>query len=145
MRIEMHTRRVIIVPLILLGLLGWMACSTKPKTKEEATKEVISAFLDACKAGKNEDAVKQFNDFVPEKEKGRIIDLSSPDGKQKADRLCREVNEKYGVGYEFGASETQKDMIAWKVFPKGSNEGQLWAFQQVDNKWKLIDIDPAKR
>jgi hypothetical protein len=138
-------RSVIIVLPFLLGLSGWIACSKKPKTKEEATKEIISNFLNACKAGKNEDAAKQFNEFLSEKNKGRAIDLSGPEGKQKAERLCREVNQKYGVGYEFGTSETQNDMIAWKVFPKGGNEGQLWAFQQVDNKWKLVDVDPAKR
>ncbi len=138
-------RSVIIVLLFLLGLSGWIACSKKPKTKEEATKEVISNFLDACKAGKNEDAAKQFNDFLPEKDKGRTIDVSGPEGKTKSERLCREVNQMYGNGYEFSTSETGNDMIAWKVFPKGTNEGQLWAFQQVDNKWKLIDIDPAKR
>lgn len=138
-------RRVVIALFLCLSALGWMACNKKPKTKEEATKEIISSFLDSCKAGKNEDAAKQFNDFVPEKEKGRTIDLSGPEGKQKSERLCREVNQQYGNGYEFGSSETRDDMIAWKVFPKGSNEGQLWAFQQVDNKWKLIDIDPAKR
>ena len=138
-------RRVIIALCLCLTALGWMACNRKPKTKEEATKEIISNFLDACKAGKNEDAAKQFNDFLQEKDKGRTIDLSGPEGKQKSERLCREVNQKYGNGYEFGSSETQNDMIAWKVFPKGSNDGQLWAFQQADNKWKLIDIDPAKR
>ena len=138
-------RRVIIALFVCLSSLGWTACSRKPKTKEEATKEIISSFLDACKAGKNEDAAKHFNDFLPEKDKGRAIDLSGPEGKQKSERLCREVNQKYGNGYEFGSSETQNEMIAWKVFPKGSNEGQLWAFRQADNKWKLIDIDPAKR
>jgi hypothetical protein len=142
---SMLNRRVIVALFLLSGVLGGLACNRKPKTKEETTKEIISTFLDACKAGKNEDAVKQFNDFLPEKDKGRTIDLSGPEAKQKSERLCREVNQQYGNGYEFGTSETRNDMIAWKVFPKGSNEGQLWAFQQVDNKWKLIDIDPAKR
>jgi hypothetical protein len=137
--------RVITVSILLLNALGWMACSQKPKTKEEATKEVITHFLDACHSGKNEDAAKQFNDFLPEKDKGRTIDLAGPDGKQKAERLCREVNQEYSGGYEFGTSETRGEMIAWKVFPKGKNEGQLWAFQQADNKWKLIDIDSTKR
>ena len=139
------SRSVIIALSLLLGASGWIACTQKPKTKEEATKEVITNFLDACKAGKNEDAARQFNDFLPEKDKGRAIDLSAPEGKQKSERLCREVNQQYQNGYEFGTSENRNDMIAWKVFPKGSNEGQLWAFQQTDNKWKLIDIDPAKR
>lgn len=138
-------RSVIIALLFLLGVSGQIGCNRKPKTKEEATKEIITNFLDACKAGKNEDAAKQFNDFLPEKDKGRAIDLSGPDGKQKSERLCREVNQKYGVGYEFGTAETQGEMIGWKVFPKGSNDGQLWAFQQTNDKWKLIDMDPAKR
>ena len=140
-----------IILLIVLGLsfclAGWTSCSRKPATKEEATKQIISNLLDSCKAGKNEDAVKQFNEFMPEEEKarGRAIDVSTPDGKQKADRLCREINQKYGGGYEFGKMETQGDMIAWNVFPKGSNEGQMWAFKQVKEKWILVDIDPAKR
>ena len=132
---------------VCLCFAGWTSCKKKPATKEEATKQIISNLLDSCKAGKNEDAVKQFNEFMPEEEKnrGRAIDVSTSDGKQKAERLCREINQKYGSGYEFGKMETQGEMIAWSVFPKGSNEGQMWAFKQVGDKWILVDIDPAKR
>ena len=138
---------LVIIPALCFCFAGWTSCKKAPATKEEATKQIISNLLDSCKAGKNEDAVKQFNEFMPEEEKsrGRAIDVSTSDGKQKAERLCREINQKYGSGYEFGKMETQGEMIAWNVFPKGSNEGQMWAFKQVSDKWILVDIDPAKR
>ena len=136
-----------IILILTFCFAGWTSCKQKPATKEEATKQIISKLLDSCKASKNEDAAKQFNEFMPEAEKsrGRAIDLSTADGKQKAERMCREINQKYGSGYEFGKMETQGEMIAWNVFPKGSNEGQVWAFKQVGDKWILVDIDPAKR
>lgn len=136
-----------IVLVLCFCFAGWTSCKKKPATKEEATKQIVSDLLDTCKAGKNEDAAKQFNEFMPEQEKsrGRAIDVSTPEGKQKAERMCREINQKYGGGYEFGKMETQGDMIAWNVFPKGSSEGQMWAFKQVNDKWILVDIDPAKR
>jgi hypothetical protein len=136
-----------IILILTFCFTGWTSCKKKPATKEEATKQVISNLLDSCKAGKNEDAVKQFNDFMPEEEKsrGRAIDASTSDGKQKAERLCREINQKYGSGYEFGKMETQGEAIGWNVFPKGSNEGQIWAFKPNGDKWILVDIDPAKR
>ena len=139
------SKRVVIILILCLGLVGWASCKKKPTTKEEITKQIISDLLDTCKAGKNEDAAKHFNEILPDEEKGRAIDVASPDGKQKAERLCRDINQKYGAGYEFGTMETQGDMLGWKVFPKGSNEGQLWAFKQVNNRWTLVDVDPAKR
>ena len=139
------SKRVVIILLLCLGIVGWTACKKKPTTKEDITKQIITDLLDACKAGKNEDAAKHFNEILPDEEKGRAIDLASPEGKQKAERLCRDINQKYGVGYEFGTMETQGEMLGWKVFPKGSNEGQIWAFKQVNNRWILVDVDPAKR
>ena len=132
--------------LVLLTVAGSIACKKKPATKEEVTRQIISDIFDSCKAGKSEDAAKRFNEVLPEEEKARrTVDVSTPEGKQKAERLCRETNTKYAAGYEFGKMETQGEMIAWNVFPKGSNEGQLWAFKQVNGKWTLVDIDPAKR
>jgi hypothetical protein len=136
------SKRVVIILLLCLGVVGWTSCKKKP---EDITRQIISDLLDTCKAGKNEDAAKHFNEILPDEEKGRAIDVASPDGKQKAERLCRDINQKYGAGYEFGTMETQRDMIGWKVFPKGSNEGQMWAFKQVNNRWTLVDVDPAKR
>ena len=141
------SKNLVIVLLLSLSIVGWTSCKKKPATKEEATKQIISDLFDACKAGKNEDAAKQFNQIMPEEDKsrGRTIDLSTPDGKQKAERMCRDLNQKYGGGYEFGKMETQRDVIGWNVFPKGSNEGQIWAFKQINDKWILVDIDPVKR
>jgi len=139
------SKPVVIILFVCLGVVGWTSCKKKPTTKEEVTKQIITDLLDACKAGKNEDAAKQFNDILPDEQKGRAIDVSSTEGKQKAERLCRDMNQKYVGGYEFGTMETQRDMLGWKVFPKGSNEGQIWAFKQVNNRWILVDVDPAKR
>jgi hypothetical protein len=142
-----RTSRFAIIALLLsLTVAAGIACKKKPATKEEATKQIISDIFDACKAGKSEDAAKRYNEVLPEEEKSRrSVDVSTPEGKQKAERLCRDTNSKYAAGYEFGKMETQGEMIGWQVFPKGSNEGQLWAFKEVNGKWTLVDIDPAKR
>ena len=132
--------------LLVLTVMGSTACKKKPATKEEITKQVISDIFDSCKAGKSEDAVKRYNEVLPEEEKTRRgIDASTTEGKQKAERLCRETNTKYAGGYEFGTVQTQGEVIGWPVFAKGSKEGSLWAFKQVNGKWTLVDIDSAKR
>jgi hypothetical protein len=124
-----------------------MACKKKAASKEEATKAIITNLFDACKAGKNEDAAKQANDIIPEAEKnrGRNIDVSTAEGKQQAERMCTGLNSHWGNGYEFVKSEAKGDAVAWSVFPKGSNEGQTWAFREVNGHWTLVDLDPAKR
>jgi hypothetical protein len=136
----------IITLLLSLTLGAATACKKKPATKEEITRQIISDIFDSCKAGKSEDAVKRYNEVLPEAEKARrAIDVSTPDGKQRAERLCNETNNKYGTGYEFGKMETQGEVIGWPVFAKGRNEGQIWAFKEVNGKWTLVDIDSTKR
>ena len=140
------SRQLAVVLLLATSLVGSTACKKKPATKEEATKQIISSLIDACKAGKNEDAAKQYNDTLAEEDKGRrAIDLSTAEGKQKAERLCADLNRRYGGGYEFGKMETKGDLIGWNVFPKGGNEGQLFAFKEVNGRWIIVDVDPAKR
>ena len=140
------SRQIVIVTLLIAGLVGSVSCKKKPATKEEATKQIISNLIDACKAGKNEDAAKQYNDTLAEEDKRlRAIDLSTAEGKQKAERLCADLNRRYSGGYEFGKMETKGDLIGWNVFPKGRNEGQLFAFKEVNGRWTIVDVDPAKR
>ncbi len=135
-----------IAMLLALTVSGSTACKKKPATKEEITKQVITDIFDSCKAGKSEDAVKRYNDVLPEAEKTRrSIDLSTSEGKQKAERLCKETNTKYAAGYEFGTMQTQGETIGWPVFAKGANEGSLWAFKEISGKWTLVDIDSVKR
>lgn len=138
--------------IFFLAAICFAACS-KPLTKEEASKKIISDLMDNCKASKNEAAGKIIWDIMPQKEKERRLkgdkfDYTNQDHKMFADRFCGEFNSKYGSGYEFGNSETQGDMIAWKVFPTGKNEGSLFAFKPLDEKnekFELVDVDPAKR
>jgi hypothetical protein len=124
-----------------------MACKKTAASKEEATKAIIANLFDACKAGKNEEAAKQANEIMPETEKnrGRAIDVSTPEGKQQAERMCTGLNNLWGNGYEFVKGEAKGDAVAWNVFPKGKNEGQIWAFREVNGHWTLVDLDPAKR
>lgn len=140
------SKQLVVVALLTIGLLGAQSCKKKPATKEEATKEIISSLIDTCKAGKTEDAAKQYNDTLADEDKSRRgIDFSTADGKEKAGRLCNDLTRRYGAGYEFGKMENQGEMIAWNVFPKGGNEGQLFAFKQVNGRWIIVDVDPAKR
>jgi hypothetical protein len=139
-------RYVTIAMLLALSITSSTACKMKPATKEEITKQVISDIFDSCKAGKSEDAVKRYNDVLPEEERTRrAIDVSTTEGKQRAERLCKETNTKYAAGYEFGTMQTQGEAIGWPVFAKGANEGSLWAFKQINGKWTLVDIDSVKR
>src|ERR1700741_4603195 len=112
-----RTSRFAIISLIFSMTVGaGMACKKKPATKEEATKQIISDIFDACKAGKSEDAAKRYNDVLPEEEKSRrSVDVSTAEGKQRAERLCRDTNTKYAAGYEFGKMETQGETIGWQV------------------------------
>ena len=83
------------IGLILLTAicLGAAACS-KPLTKEEASKKIISDLFDNCKASKNEAAGKIIWDIMPQKEKERSkmagdkFDYSNQEHKMFADRLC---------------------------------------------------------
>ena len=141
-----YSKLMILAFVIPVAIAGAASCKKKPATKEEATKQIVSDIIDSCKAGKNEAAAKQYNDTLPDENKtGRSIDYSTSDGKQKAERLCAEMNRRYSGGYEFGKMETKGDMIAWNVFPKGGNEGQLFAFKQENGRWTIVDVDPAKR
>ena len=71
------SKRVVIILLLCLGVVGSTSCKKKPTTKEEITKQIISDLLDTCKAGKNEDAAKHFNEILPDEDKGRAIDVAS--------------------------------------------------------------------
>lgn len=142
----------IIVMLLITGLSGWIACKQKPLTKEEATQQIISGLLDACKGGKTEDAAAKWNAIMPDddRKRGREINVATPEGKRNAERMCQQLNTKYGGGYEFGKfiNQPQSDgseVVGWEFFPKGGNQGDLWAFKLVNNQWVTVDIDPAKR
>jgi hypothetical protein len=129
-----------------------VACSLKPLTKEEATKKIVSDLFDNCKAGKNEAVATQFWNILPQREKERMkkdkFDYSDAKDKKEIDQMCEQWNNKYGSGYEFGKFQTQGEVLAWEVFPKGANAGQIYAFKPVGDKgdkYELVDIDPAKR
>ena len=131
----------------MLGIKSTTNYASMPK--EEAAKKIISDLFDACKAGKNEEALDIFNRMMPEKEKERLkkdkFDYSNPDDKKKIDNQCQDINKKYGNGYEFGKVITQGEMVGQEVFPKGENQGQLFAFKLEKDNYVLVDVDPAKR
>jgi hypothetical protein len=141
-----HSIQCLLILLIIASLGGLTACSKKP---EDATKQLITNLFDACKGGKNSDVASQMTQLMPEKDKQRLkkdkIDYSNADDKRQVDNLCQGINMKYGSGYEFGKATTQGEAVAWEVFPKGGNEGQVWAFTPENSKYVIIDIDPAKR
>src|SRR5256714_13615815 len=140
------SKQLVVAALLITPILGAVACKKKPATKEEATKQILSNLIDTCKAGKNEDAAKQYNDTLADEDKTRRgIDFSTADGKEKAGRLCTELTRRYGGGYEFGKMENKGELIGFNVFSKGGNEGQLFAFKHVNGRWIITDVDPAKR
>ena len=141
-----------LVLIVCLDML--ISCSQKQASKEDATKQLISNLFDACKAGKNSDAGAQLFELLPASQRQKLkadkFDYSNPEHKNEADRMCRDINGKYGGGYEFGKFDVQpksdgSEVLGWEVFPKGGKEGQVWAFKQENGKYVLVDIDPAKR
>lgn len=129
------------------------SASATPATKEDATKQILSQFFDACLANRNAEAANLMNGMMSKRMKevlkktsGREqLDYSIAEDKQKADNQCRGIREVYGNGYEFGSFEEQREAYGWNIFPQGNDKGQIWAFTREDNKHVLIDIDPVKR
>ncbi len=151
---KISSLRYSLILLVALCASGTTSCSKKPLTKEEATKQIITDVLDNCKGGKNSEVASQMDRIMPDEEKKRMkkdkIDYANADDKKQVDRLCQGINEKYGNGYEFGKFISQakgdgSEVLGWEFFPKGGQEGQVWAFKLQNDKYMLVDIDPAKR
>jgi hypothetical protein len=152
--------RIILLTMVLFLTQAGLSCSGKmfgsksttdysSMNKEDASKKIISDLFDSCQAGKNAEVAELFNQITPEQEKQRLkkdkIDYSNPDDKKKIDNQCQGLNSKYGKGYEFGKVLTQGEVVGREVYPKGENQGQIFAFKLENGKYVLVDIDPVKR
>ncbi len=141
----------VFLTLVCIFSSGAVSCSMfKPLTKEEASKQVIKNLLDGCKAGKNSDVAIEMDKIMPLEEKQRKwkkdkIDYSDADHKREVDKFCKETNERFGGGYEFGKTTEQGEVTGIEVFPTGKNEGNIMAFKKEGENYILVDIDPAKR
>jgi hypothetical protein len=75
-----------------------------------------------------------------------------PVKQEETERSCRKIKASLdeGNGYEFGKFLTQgageKEVAAWEVYFKRGAErmGQIFAFQMIDGKYRLVDIDPIR-
>ena len=143
--------RCLFILLAVVCVFGVTSCKKKP---EDATKQIISELFDDSKAGKNADVAVLMTSIMPEREKQRMkkdrIDYALPDDKSRIDGMCRQINSRYGEGYEFGNYKSQpkgdgSEVVGWEVFPKGANEGQIVTFSLENGKYVMFDIDPAKR
>jgi hypothetical protein len=142
--------RNILIFLSIIGISNAISCSMfKPLSKEEAVKKIVTGIIDNCKADKKQEVASQFDEIMPAEEKQRRkidkFDYSNPEIKRQVDRLCSDYNSAYANGYEFGKEISQGQVFGFEIYPKGESKGSLFAFKQENDKYILVDIDPAKR
>lgn len=130
-------------PLLTALLLAAMPFAASTPTPEEATRALVTEVIEGCLAGRNADVLAVMEGLTSSRETRR------PDANYVLE-MCADFKQHLGGGWEFGAGLTQekadgRKLYGWPFFAKGKNEGQLWAFVRVGERWELIDIDSVKR
>jgi len=106
--------------------------SRKPTTKAGVVKARLIELFNLCKAG-------------------RYSKVSSYLRRGQPDNVCPSVKANTKNGYYFGKFMTQThpdgEVVAWEVYYRGAadTKGEIWAFQLVNGKYVLVDIDPIRQ